>query len=108
MITYTFNQNGLRRSNSDLKTYILSMGHRIHILTYDTNTQTVNVKRFLLRDSYNTDPSNRFQYKYQLWVPQSKQYQCVNQTFHKFPTPEYNWNFLDELICGYYDELNPS
>jgi hypothetical protein len=31
----------------------------------------------------------------------------VSQSFYKYPTPEYNWNYLDELICGYVGDLRP-
>jgi hypothetical protein len=27
----------------------------------------------------------------------------VTQDFYRYPTPEYKWNYVDELICGYND-----
>lgn len=144
--------------------YTLSMGHRIHVLSYDelthqvglvsfglscghvcvflsTQTSTrlspsypsptspiphhphvnqVDVKHFLDRQGSNAhNPSNHRRYTYLLWVgggPASGgqgqgqgqgqgRFQPVTQDFYRFPTPEYNWNYLDELICGYNDEL---
>lgn len=25
--------------------------------------------------------------------------------FHEFALPEYNWNFVDQVLCGYYDQI---
>lgn len=64
------------------------------------------MKHFLDRQGSNAySPSNHRRYTYLLWVGQAVCFQPVTQDFYKFPTPEYNWNYLDELICGYNDEL---
>jgi len=68
----------------------------------------VDVKRYLDRQGSNASPSNNYHYYYYLWVPQYKRFQATSQSFTKYPTPEYNWNNVDELICGYFDELRPA
>ena len=73
----------------------------------------VDVKHFLNRQGSNAySPSNHRRYTYLLWVGRGGteegpggRFQPVWQDFYKFPTPEYNWNYLDELVCGYNDEL---
>jgi hypothetical protein len=52
------NSSGQRRS------YILSMGHRIHSLSYDDQTKQVEVKRFMSRYGSNAAPGNRYNYTY--------------------------------------------
>ena len=27
----------------------------------------------------------------------------MTQDFYRYPTPEYKWNYVDELVCGYND-----
>jgi hypothetical protein len=46
------------------KSYILSMGHRIHSLSYDDQTKQVEVKRFMSRYGSNAAPGNRYNYTY--------------------------------------------
>jgi hypothetical protein len=76
----------------------------------------VDVKHFLDRQGSNAySPSNHRRYTYLLWVGLGAgagqgqglggRFQPVSQDFWKFPVPEFNWNFLDELVCGYNDEL---
>ncbi|EWM23480.1 dep domain containing protein [Nannochloropsis gaditana] len=84
--------------------YTLSMGHRIHVLSYDESTRQVDVKHFLDRQGSNANsPQNHHRYRYQIWVPHTGRFQAVTQDFYRFPTPEYKWNYVDELICGYND-----
>lgn len=61
----------------------------------------VDVKRYLDRHGSNVSPHNQYTYRYLLFVPQSARFQPVVQTFYKYPSPEYNWNYVDELICGW-------
>jgi hypothetical protein len=53
------------------------------------------------RHGSNVSPHNQYTYRYLLFVPQSARFQPVVQTFYKYPSPEYNWNYVDELICGW-------
>eukprot|EP00953_Heterococcus_sp_UTEX-ZZ885_P030586 16154-Heterococcus_DN1.PRE.2 len=121
------NSSGQRRS------YILSMGHRIHSLSYDDQTKQVEVKRFMSRYGSNAAPGNRYNYTYSescgaaydvghsscsstavviacnMYLKQrfgtEGKFQTVKQSFYRYPSPEYSWNYLDELVCGYNEEL---
>ncbi|TDH65607.1 hypothetical protein CCR75_003923 [Bremia lactucae] len=89
------------------RVYRLSMGHRIHQLIYDAERQTVEVKRFVQREPHN--PKAAFIiYNYSLWVGLTQSFQPHQQTFHRYPQPEDNWNALDNLLCGYLDDMADS
>ncbi|KAG5178381.1 hypothetical protein JKP88DRAFT_264612 [Tribonema minus] len=81
------------------------MGHRIHSLSYDEQTKQVEVKRFMSRYGSNTVPGNCYSYRYSLWQALDGRFQTVKQMFYKYPSPEYSWNYLDELVCGYNSDL---
>ncbi|KAG2763975.1 hypothetical protein PC129_g8064 [Phytophthora cactorum] len=86
------------------RVYHLSMGHRIHQLIYDAERQTVEVKRFVQREPH--DPEVAFtSYNYSLWVGLTQSFQPHQQIFHRYPQPEDNWNALDNLLCGYLDDM---
>ncbi|KAG1691324.1 hypothetical protein DVH05_026988 [Phytophthora capsici] len=86
------------------RVYHLSMGHRIHQLIYDAERQTVEVKRFVQREPH--DPEVAYtSYNYSLWVGLTKSFQPHQQIFHRYPQPEDNWNALDNLLCGYLDDM---
>ncbi|KAH7479887.1 DEP domain-containing protein [Phytophthora ramorum] len=86
------------------RVYHLSMGHRIHQLIYDAERQTVEVKRFVQREPH--DPEAAYaSYNYSLWVDLTQSFQPHQQTFHRYPQPEDNWNALDNLLCGYLDDM---
>ncbi len=93
--------------------YILSMGHRIQFLSYDPSMSQVRVTRLLWtgKNTNNTSNNNNFNdnfsstskkatYMYELWVPQTGEYQTMTQTFQQYPTPEYAWNTADEILLG--------
>ncbi|KAK1929943.1 DEP domain-containing protein [Phytophthora citrophthora] len=86
------------------RVYHLSMGHRIHQLIYDAERQTVEVKRFVQREPH--DPEVAYtSYNYSLWVGLTQSFQPHQQNFHRYPQPEDNWNALDNLLCGYLDDM---
>ncbi|KAJ1459417.1 hypothetical protein M885DRAFT_511366 [Pelagophyceae sp. CCMP2097] len=87
--------------------YTLSMGHRIQILQYDPAGARVDVRSYRSRYGVNTDRSNRYVYHYSLWLreseaePQRGVYAAKKQAFLKYPSPETNWNALDQVISGF-------
>ncbi|KAL7680229.1 putative vacuolar membrane-associated protein Iml1 [Plasmopara halstedii] len=83
----------------------LSMGHRIHEIVYNEETQTIDVKRYLQRVTTQSDV-DIMEYRYLLWSPTVDRFVAVAQEFRKYPKIEYQWNHLDQLICGYIDEMS--
>ncbi|CAH0473393.1 unnamed protein product [Peronospora belbahrii] len=86
------------------RVYHLSMGHRIHQLIYDAERQTVEVKRFVQREPHDSKVAS-ISYNYSLWVELTQSFQPHQQIFHRYPQPEDNWNALDNLLCGYLDDM---
>ncbi|TDH65629.1 hypothetical protein CCR75_001816 [Bremia lactucae] len=86
-------------------TFRLSMGHRIHEIVYNEETQTIDVKRYLQKVTTRSDV-DIMEYKYLLWSPIVDQFVIFSQEFRKYPQIEYQWNHLDQLICGYIDEMS--
>jgi hypothetical protein len=82
----------------------LSMGHRIHEIVYNEETQTIDVKRYLQKVTTRSDV-DIMEYRYSLWSPVVDRFVTVAQEFRKYPQIEYQWNHLDQLICGYIDDM---
>lgn len=83
----------------------LSMGHRIHEIAYNEETQTIDVKRYLQKVTTRSDV-DIMEYRYSLWSPIVNHFVTVAQEFRKYPKIEYQWNYLDQLICGYIDDMS--
>lgn len=83
----------------------LSMGHRIHEIVYNEETQTIDVKRYLQKVTSRSDV-DIMEYRYSLWSPVTDGFVSVTQEFRKYPQIEYQWNHLDQLICGYIDDMS--
>ncbi|CAH0486550.1 unnamed protein product [Peronospora farinosa] len=83
----------------------LSMGHRIHEIVYNEETQTIDVKRYLQKVTTRSDV-DIMEYRYLLWSPIVNRFATVAQEFRKYPKIEYQWNHLDQLICGYIDDMS--
>ncbi|OQR87620.1 vacuolar membrane-associated protein [Achlya hypogyna] len=97
-----------KRTHDNTIVYKLSMGHRIHEITYNGDSQQIDVKRYQLRtqtgDKAGDDAkrTNRSSYVYAMWSPLTQSFLPTKQEFRKYPALEYSWNYLDQLICGYY------
>ncbi|KAG7394765.1 GATOR complex protein depdc5 [Phytophthora boehmeriae] len=83
----------------------LSMGHRIHEIVYNEETQTIDVKRYLQKVTTRSDV-DIMEYRYSLWSPVADRFVTVSQEFRKYLQIEYQWNHLDQLICGYIDDMS--
>jgi hypothetical protein len=111
--TYLANHNigSLSKGKSDIEElYILSMGHRIHFLLYNYLQREVKVSRIKLINA-SSDPSDKSggvwtRYEYELWVPPTKRFHVMTQSFFQYPVPEYSWNTADAIIMG-YNNLEP-
>jgi hypothetical protein len=95
--------------------HTLSMGHRIHVLSYDSQSDTINVKittatpkdddtpikyKYLMYTPFTTVSLNRFLMLYFLFLTisrYSQSYHQVVQTFQKISQP-YRWNKMDAVI----------
>lgn len=80
--------------------HALSMGHRIHELTYNPSRGTIEVVQYYATFAQNiADPVNIQTYRYMLWSDTNQQYVKVAQTFEKY-SKVYRWNKVDNMICG--------
>lgn len=86
--------------------YQLTMGHVVQELTYCPAQRKVTVDVFQSTAMGTNDPEEKkFAYKYQLWVPETKEYKPMQQLFYQYPHPAYDWNKVDEILSGYADSL---
>ena len=109
--------------------YTLSLGNLIHKLSLDSELNNILVE--LLQSNENkTDNSNnandtmrdyagrssktdsasnegqRMGYHFSLWEPSVSNVASHYQEFQKESNT--NWNYLDQVVCGYYSDLPPS
>lgn len=85
-------------SPADNPKIALSMGHRLQTIQYQPDIDAVRVIAYARNDASNV-AGNKVKNNYKLWLPASKTYTTAHQNFDKYPD-EYNWNRLDNLICG--------
>ncbi|KAH8068587.1 hypothetical protein JL721_6735 [Aureococcus anophagefferens] len=71
------------------------------VLSYNGFEKRVDVRSYRSRHGNNADESNRFDYEYALWCGDEGAYASKTQTFLKYPSPETNWNTLDQVISGF-------
>jgi hypothetical protein len=87
--------------------FILSMGHRIHFISYDPTVKNVKISKLLsnivLQGSDGTTKGIEANYTYESWTHQLLDYQTVYQVFCQYPTPEYHWNALDHVVTFLMD-----
>jgi hypothetical protein len=91
--------------------YILSMGHRIHFILYNSQQNEVRVFRLVsnsaLSDMNELSGGVSASYKYYMFLPAMGRYQETSQRFSQYPSPEYNWNSTDAVIIEQI-ELDPT
>lgn len=92
-------QRPLPLLDDDLQhTHTLSMGHRIQLLSYNHDEDTIEVKQYFSRLA--TSDQAKLMYQYNLWCPVQKKYVKVSQEFKKYGD-EYLWNKVDNtIVCG--------
>ncbi|PWN51551.1 hypothetical protein IE53DRAFT_46245 [Violaceomyces palustris] len=79
----------------------LSMTNQIHRISYDRSAGAINVKRFVRKTEYSTEPID---YKCCIWPRGLPGYQTVAAKFSYPDSGSYNWTYLDSLIAGYVEE----
>lgn len=87
---------------SDVQTYFLSIGRISHKLTL--TSPEVTVIKYRPRHLQVTGPKS---YSYRLWIPQREVFEANKSRFLHEEIDSYNWNYLDQHICGdtEFDEL---
>lgn len=88
--------------------FILTMGHRIQLLFANEYYNTIHVTQLTslrstnlsIEEDMEEDERNVFNYKYEMWAPQTKTFYPMAQSFHQFNNPEYRWNQVDSIMAG--------
>ncbi|CAG8443688.1 7242_t:CDS:2 [Scutellospora calospora] len=81
----------------------LSKGRHVHKLTYYP-ADHVEVKRYLRKIEYKLD---QIPYSCVIWPRGQKAYEPRKVMF-TYPNINYKWNYVDQLVCGYQDDLSDS
>ena len=81
--------------------HYLSMGHRIQVMSYNDNSDTIEITVYNRKSAQN-DRENVFTYKFLLFSKVTQTYTKSIQIFKKYSEP-YKWNRVDNLICGEED-----
>lgn len=87
------------------RSWTLIMGQQIHRLQYDPAAQNVEVKRLVKKSSYLADS---FDYSCDIWTKYSSAFIARYLTFRYPSSSKYAWNYLDQVISGYQEELTES
>lgn len=93
------------RNRGSRTTYVLTMGHQMHVLDYYPGTREVHVKIYVHRHWTAVSVSkDAWPYEYLLYDDIDERFQPVSLSF-KGVLAFYNWNQLDHVVCGYGGEL---
>ena len=74
----------------------LSMGHILHTLTYYMYKDIIEVRRYTAKE---TQKNYTDKYQYLTICQETQSFKKCQQTFSKY-TDLYNWNKVDNIICG--------
>jgi hypothetical protein len=74
----------------------LSMGHILHTLTYYKYKDIIEVRRYTAKETQKNYTDN---YQYLTICQETQAFKRCQQTFSKY-TELYNWNKVDNIICG--------
>jgi hypothetical protein len=85
------------------RSFTLSAGHSFHKINYEASTQQVEVKRYHRKKSV-IPQSKPISYRYFL-VSGPNQYTLKDTVMSYQSTSLYKWNYLDQVICGYFHEF---
>jgi hypothetical protein len=67
--------------------HTLSMGHRIHIISCDPSSDSVDVVEYLAKFAVGNSRSKAhvFNYNYNIWMPSTSRFEQSSQQFQRFP-----------------------
>jgi hypothetical protein len=101
---WTSGMNVTTSSSKTIVTCYLSRGQYFHKLTYDpTGSHNIEVKRYQQKQAQQS--SKVFPYKYCLWHEFEQRYVQKDLDIYHQSGAAYNWNYADQLVCGYYSAL---
>lgn len=83
----------------------LFMSHHFHRLLYDPAGQNVEVKRYVQKLGYSTQ---RTRYSCVIWPKSTPGYRAAQTSFAYPDVASYKWNYMDQLIAGYQDDIDDS
>ena len=67
--------------------HTLSMGHRIHIISCDPSSDSVDVVEYLAKFAVGNsrNKAHVFNYNYNIWMPSTSKFEQSTQQFQRFP-----------------------
>ncbi|TPX43357.1 hypothetical protein SeLEV6574_g05108 [Synchytrium endobioticum] len=92
-------------SSKALRAPYLSLGDQLHLLRYDASGHNIEVKRYVRKLTYNTKP---LPYACAIWPKSLDSYYAKALCFGYPQFSMYNWNYLDQYVAGYQDEMTES
>lgn len=81
--------------------YYLSLGHNYHKISYDG--QNIEIKRYHRR--LKSQDNSKIEYKYKLWGTYYDKFVTQQIEIQHKQASNFPWNYLDQLICGYYNDF---
>eukprot|EP01134_Creolimax_fragrantissima_P002687 CFRG2687T1 len=92
--------------------YMLSWGHRYHVLSYDPTDNNIEIKCYtkIPESKIPEQCAEGFQYCYRLWPLAHQCFQDVTIPFtvDAQSTGDSNWNMMDHMILGYVEKEHMS
>ena len=86
-------------------TVTLSMGHQLHVLAYDALSRNIEVQRYEHISRANASGNMKQTYNYLLWDDLEGRATMGSYDFSS-NLVFYNWNYIDQIVCGYDDDLS--
>ena len=90
--------------NEKKRSFSLSVGHDYHKLTFDANGQNIEIKRYLYKHTLEDKPKP-FSYSFKVWPLNHEIYVPMKLDVPHEAASQFPWNYLDNLVCGYYSDL---
>lgn len=88
---------------------LLSTADECHVIEADFSSGNIEVQRYVRRGSRSSLFQNKklMSYKYHLWSDNSNRFHLMEVPIA--PTHyEYNWNYVDQLLCGFHEQFPPN
>ena len=86
-------------------TITLSLGHQLHVLRYDSLSRNIEVQRYVHVSRTSPSAELRQKYCYLMWDDLEGHASLGSYEFRS-SLVFYNWNYVDQVVCGYDDDLS--